>query len=144
MDVARTTSATPAAVDSVLREAGERSLVHAVPVIEIARRQKVALRDLFTAVGVAGELDREAVITADLEIKYAGYLVREREAAARLQRMATVTLAPETSYAALRSVSTEAKQKLAARRPATLAEAASIPGVTPADLQNLLFELGKW
>lgn len=144
LDLARSTSAPPAAVEPTLREAGERPLVHAVPLVEIAKRQKVALRDLFAAVGVAGELDREAVITADLEIKYAGYLVREREAAARLQRLATVALAPETSYATLRSVSAEAKQKLAARRPATLAEAASIPGVSPADLQNLLFELGKW
>ncbi len=144
LELARSTSAPPAAVEHALRAAGERPLVHAVPVAEVAKRQKVALRDLFMAVGVAGELDREAVVTADLEIKYAGYLVREREAATRLQRLAGVRLSPETSYHALRSVSTEAKQKLAARRPATLAEAASIPGVSPSDLQNLLFELGKW
>jgi tRNA uridine 5-carboxymethylaminomethyl modification enzyme len=142
--LARNTSAVPATIEATLRVAGERPLVHAVPVSDVAKRQKVALRDLFAALGVGSDLDREAVITADLEIKYAGYLLREREAADRLRRMASVTLEPETSYATLRSVSTEAKQKLAARRPATLAEAAGIPGVTPADLQNLLFELGKW
>jgi tRNA uridine 5-carboxymethylaminomethyl modification enzyme len=142
--IARGTSAVPAAVDPVLRAAGERPLVHAVPVADVAKRQKVSLGDLFAALHVGGGLSPEAVVTADLEIKYAGYLVREREAADRLRRLSQVPLEAGTAYEALRSVSVEARQKLAARRPATLAEAASIPGVSPADLQNLLFELGKW
>ncbi len=61
-----------------------------------------------------------------------------------MRRMAETPLPANIAYEALHSVSTEAKQKLHARQPATVAEAASIPGVTPADLQNLLFELGRW
>ena len=142
--LARTTSVTPAQADPVLLAAGERALVHAVPIVEVARRQKVALGLLFAAAGVGRELNPEAVHTADLELKYAGYFVRERAVAARLQRMAEIPLPADASYGTLKSVSVEARQKLAARRPATLAEAASIPGVNPSDLQNLMFELGKW
>jgi tRNA uridine 5-carboxymethylaminomethyl modification enzyme len=142
--LARVTSVTPAQADPVLLAVGESPLLHAVPIIEVAKRQKVALRDLLSAAGVGPDLNPEAVRTADLELKYAGYFVRERAIAARLQRMAEVPLPADASYDGLKSVSAEARQKLAARRPATLAEAASIPGVNPSDLQNLMFELGKW
>ena len=142
--LARSTSLTPAEADPVLLAVGESPLLHAVPIVEIARRQKVALRDLLTAAGVGESLNVEAVRTADLELKYAGYFVRERAVAARLKRMAEIPLPANAAYSALKSVSVEARQKLAARRPATLAEAASIPGVNPSDLQNLMFELGKW
>jgi tRNA uridine 5-carboxymethylaminomethyl modification enzyme len=142
--LARSTSLTPAEADPVLLAVGESPLLHAVPIVEIARRQKVALRDLLTAAGVGESLNAEAVRTTDLELKYAGYFVRERAVAARLKRMAEIPLPANATYSALKSVSVEARQKLAARRPATLAEAASIPGVNPSDLQNLMFELGKW
>jgi len=142
--LARTTSVTPDEADSVLLSVGESPLLHAMPIVEVARRQKVALRELFIAAEVGEGLHPEAVRTADLEIKYAGYFVRERAVAARLQRMAEIPLPANAAYDALKSVSVEARQKLAARRPATLAEAASIPGVNPSDLQNLMFELGKW
>lgn len=142
--LAERSSLPPSAAADVLRAAGERELSQAVPLIEVAKRQKVALRDLLTALGLGTELIAEAVVTADLEIKYAGYLAREREAAARLQRLASTPLPAQLPYDRLHSVSAEAKQKLRARQPATVAEAASIPGVSPADLQNLLFEIGRW
>lgn len=142
--LAQTTSITPTQADSVLSAVGERGLLHAVPIAEVAKRQKVSLRHLFAASGVGDGLPREAVESSDLELKYAGYFRREREAAARLQRMASVPLPPDAPYDALRSVSAEARQKLAARRPGTVAEAASIPGVSASDLQNLVFEMGKW
>lgn len=142
--LAERTSLTPERAADVLRASGERALVHAVPLMEVARRPKVSLRYLFEAAGVGEDLSPDAVTTADLELKYAGYLQRERAVAERLQRMAQTPLPAAFAYDTLHSVSTEAKQKLRARQPATLAEAASIPGVTPADLQNLLFELGRW
>jgi tRNA uridine 5-carboxymethylaminomethyl modification enzyme len=142
--LAGATSITPPQAAPVLDAAGERGLLHAVPIAEVARRQKVSLRHLFAAAQVGGSLQREAVESSDLELKYAGYFRREREAAARLRRMAHVSLPHDAPYDALRSVSAEGRQKLAARRPGTLAEAASIPGVSASDLQNLVFEMGKW
>ncbi len=143
-ELAERTSLVPAAAAAVLRASGERELAHAVPLVEVARRPKVALRHLFAAAGVGEHLLPDAVTTADLELKYAGYLARERSAAARMRRMAKTLLPADIAYESLNSVSAEAKQKLRARQPATVAEAASIPGVTAADLQNLLFELGRW
>lgn len=142
--LAESTSLTPQAAAPVLLVAGERGLAHAVPLRDVAKRQKVSLRDLFAAAGVGETLSPDAVVTADLELKYAGYLERERAAAARLQRLATLVLPEDLDYHGFINVSVEARQKLAQRRPATLAEAASVPGVSPADLQNILFELGRW
>jgi tRNA uridine 5-carboxymethylaminomethyl modification enzyme len=144
LQLAQVTSLPPEIAEPVLSAAGERALSHAVPIIEVAKRQKVALGDLFSALGVGDALHREAVITADLEIKYAGYFARERLAVDRLRRMSDVPLPEDLAYESLLSVSVEARQKLAARRPTTLAQAASVPGVSPADLQSLLFEVGRW
>ena len=137
-------SISPAQAAPVLAAVGESPLLHGVPMVEVAKRQKVALRDLFKARGVGDALHPEAVVTADLEIKYAGYLARERTAAERLRRMGSFALPAELPYDALRTVSYEARQKLAIRRPSTLAQAASIPGVSPADLQNLILEVERW
>lgn len=142
--LARSVTISPSAAAAVLDRAGERGLQHGVPILEVAKRQKVALRDLFVAAGVGTTLRPEAVITADLELKYAGYLARERVAAARLKQLGGFALPAEAPYTAMRTVSVEARQKLAQRRPDTLAQAASIPGISPADLQNLVLEVERW
>ena len=143
LTLARGTSITPTQADPVLTAVGERGLLHAVPIVEVAKRQKVALAALLWAAGVGEGLDVEAVRTADLEVKYAGYFARERAAADRLRRMGDIALPADAAYERMLTVSVEARQKLVVRRPATLAQAASIPGVSPADLQNLVLELGR-
>jgi tRNA uridine 5-carboxymethylaminomethyl modification enzyme len=142
--LAQRTSVAPAAVAPVLARAGERLPAHAVPVVELARRQKVPLKDLFAAAAVGSSLSADAVLTADLGIKYDGYLARERAAADRLRRLGEFVLPGDAPYDAMRTLSVEARQKLGSRRPATLAQAAGIPGVTPADLQNLVLEVERW
>jgi tRNA uridine 5-carboxymethylaminomethyl modification enzyme len=109
----------------------------------VAKRQNVGLSELFAAVGVGGDLARDAVTTAELELKYAGYFSRERDQAAKLRRMGQFALGDATPYAEMRSLSLESRQKLAAIRPATLAQAAHISGVSPTDLQNLVLEVEK-
>jgi tRNA uridine 5-carboxymethylaminomethyl modification enzyme len=104
----------------------------------------VSLAALLAPVDEARTLDREAVISAELELKYAGYLARERDAAARLARMGAFALPAELPYATFRSLTTEARQKLAALRPASLAQAGRVPGVSPNDLQNLVVEVERW
>ncbi len=142
--LATTTSVRPEQVRPLLDRLGSAPIPHSVKISEIARRQEVPLAALFEAAGLDDAPVGEAVVTAELEIKYAGYFVRERDAADRLRRMGDFLLAAELPYADMKSLSTEARQKLAHRRPLSLAMAARIPGVSPADLQNLVLEAERW
>jgi len=141
--LAADTSVRPEQVRALLERSGSAQLVHAVKVIELARRQDVALADLFIAVELHDAPIGEAVITTELEIKYAGYFTRERRAAERLRRMGDFALALELPYGEMISLSLEARQKLAQRRPASLAMASRLSGVSPADLQNLVLEVER-
>jgi tRNA uridine 5-carboxymethylaminomethyl modification enzyme len=143
LNLAERTSISPAASAGVLDDAGSARANQSVKVADLARRQGVALGQLFAALGIGAELLSEAVVTADLELKYAGYFARERDQAAKLRRMGEFSLDATTPYAGMRSLSLESRQKLAAIRPATLAQASRIPGVSPTDLQNLVLEIEK-
>jgi tRNA uridine 5-carboxymethylaminomethyl modification enzyme len=141
--LAESTSITPESAAGVLSAANSRPLEHAVRIAEVARRQSVTLADLFRAAGVGGDLPADAVISTELELKYAGYFDRERTQADKLRRMGDFSLDPAFPYDELLSLSVEARQKLARLQPRTLAQAASIPGVSPTDLQNLVIEIEK-
>ncbi|HEY8795406.1 MAG TPA: tRNA uridine-5-carboxymethylaminomethyl(34) synthesis enzyme MnmG [Gemmatimonadaceae bacterium] len=141
--LAESTSVRPDEVASLLERAGSTQLPHPMRVAEIAKRQNVSLAALFDATGVGEGLEREALITTELELKYAGYFTRERVQAEKMKRMGDFPLPPALPYDKLRSLSTEARQKLGALRPRTLAQASRVPGVSPNDLQNLVLEIER-
>jgi tRNA uridine 5-carboxymethylaminomethyl modification enzyme len=141
--LAEATSITPADAAPVLRAAESAPLVHAVRIAEVARRQDVSLADLFRAAGVGEHLPADAVISTELELKYAGYFGRERVQAEKLRRLGDFPLDAALPYDEMSSLSIEARQKLIARRPRTLAQASSMPGVSRSDLQNLVIEIEK-
>jgi tRNA uridine 5-carboxymethylaminomethyl modification enzyme len=141
--LADATSIRPEQAADILAAAGSAPLEHAIRIADVARRQDVALLDLLHAVGVGTALPRDAVVSTELELKYAGYFERERAQADKLRRMGTFALDESLPYADLRSLSLEARQKLASLRPRTLAQAASVPGVSPTDLQNHVIEIEK-
>jgi tRNA uridine 5-carboxymethylaminomethyl modification enzyme len=141
--IAESTSITPAQAAPLLAKAESSALAHAVKIADVAKRQSVSLADLFTAARVGADLDPNAVITAELELKYAGYFARERDQAAKLTRMGKFVLDANLRYDEMLSLSFESRQKLSNIRPSTLAQAARIPGVSPTDLQNLVIEIEK-
>jgi tRNA uridine 5-carboxymethylaminomethyl modification enzyme len=141
--LAERTSIQPEEAASVLAGAGSAPLSQAVKIVEVARRQDTSLARLLDAVGLGRDLDREALITADLEIKYAGYFERERAQAEQMRRMGDFSLDPDLEYNDMRSLSFEARQKLSNLRPHSLAQASRIPGVSPSDLQNLVIEIER-
>jgi tRNA uridine 5-carboxymethylaminomethyl modification enzyme len=143
MRLARTTSVTPAEVEALLVRAGSTPLQHGAKIAEVVKRQGVSLSNLFEVVSVGGSLSRESLVTTELEIKYAGYFSRERDQAEKLRRLGNFVLEPDLPYESMLSLAFEARQKLAAVRPATLAQAARVPGVSPTDLQNLILEVEK-
>ena len=141
--LAERTSIRPEAAADVLARAGSAPLAQPVKIVEVARRQHVPLRPLLDAAGVGASIPDEALVTAELEIKYAGYFERERAQADRLKRLAGFALDADLPYAEFRSLTMEARQKLAALRPRTLAQAAGVPGVSPNDVQNLVMEVER-
>jgi tRNA uridine 5-carboxymethylaminomethyl modification enzyme len=143
MHLARETQARGEHVDAQLVAAGTAPLLHPVRVADLAKRQGASLSALFAATGVSEELARDALITVELELKYAGYFAKERYAADRLKRMGEYALPHDAPYEHMHTLSVESRQKLAARKPLSLAQAASVPGVSPADLQNLILEIER-
>ena len=141
--VARDTALSPAAANPVLEHAGSTPIVQPTRIAELTRRHGVGLGDLLIASELVVDLDSGALVTVELELKYAGYFERERVHADKLKRMSQLALPADLPYSEFRSLSTEGRQKLAARRPTTLAQAAGIPGVSQSDLQNLLIELER-
>ncbi len=147
LTLARETSITPAQATRPLAASGT-SLAVGERIAVVAKRPGVSLGALLEAAGVGGEVGRgfapEAVLAAEIEIKYDGYLLREREAAARLAELASFALPADLPYPELRSLATEARQKLDQVRPTSLAQAARVPGVSPSDLHNLVLEATRW
>lgn len=132
----------PEVANPLLGDTGGTPIMGPVRIREIARRPGVSLLELLRASGWDG--GSETVTWAEIEIKYEGYIERERSGAERLAAMEEFSLESELDYGGFHSVSTEARQKLTALRPATLGAAGRIPGVSPSDLQNLVIEVVKW
>ena len=142
--VARGTSVSPDRANVLLERCGSAPINQSTRIAELAKRQGVSLGALLDAAEIEHDFEAEALVTAELELKYAGYFVRERDQAAKLQRMGAFALAADLPYEMMSSLSFESRQKLSAIRPGTLAQAARVPGVSPTDLQNLVLEVEKW
>ena len=137
------TSIRPEDAATILSDADSRELAHSVKISELAKRQNVSLAALFAAVGVGSDLDPAAVISTELEIKYAGYFDRERVQADKLKRMGEFALPDDLDYTGMSSLTFEARHKLTALRPRSLAQVSRIPGVSPSDIQNLVIEVER-
>jgi tRNA uridine 5-carboxymethylaminomethyl modification enzyme len=142
--LAESSKVEPQVANEYLRGINERELNESQRVVELARRPAVSLREILTlAVPDTLDVDPDVWHSAEVEIKYAGYLAKEREAARKLTQLAEFSLPPTLPYSELKSLSTEARQKLDRVRPESLAQAGRIPGVSPSDLQNLVYEVVK-
>ena len=90
-----------------------------------------------------GDRKSEIIEAAEINIKYAGYIEREKIAANKLQRLEQIYLSETFDYDSVQSLSTEARQKLSRIRPKTIGEASRIPGVSPNDISVLLVLIGR-
>jgi tRNA uridine 5-carboxymethylaminomethyl modification enzyme len=141
LELSECTSVEPETANLVLEAAGSRPVRERERVANLARRPNVSAAELLRAVGL--EVDEESSAWADIELKYSGYLTRERAAARRLAQMDGFALPAELQYRGLATLSFEAREKLTAVRPASLGQAGRIPGVSPSDLQSLVMEVLK-
>ncbi len=112
--------------------------------LDLLRRPGVDYAALMTLPG-AGSAVADARVAEQVEIqaRYAGYIERQQEDIARQRRQADTPLPEDLDYARVRGLSAEVQEKLARQRPATVGQAARIPGVTPAAISLLLVYLKK-
>jgi tRNA uridine 5-carboxymethylaminomethyl modification enzyme len=113
---------------------------------EAVKRPGVSAREVTAVAGVGVALEGisdETLHGVEVELKYEGYVRRERERATRLRGQAGFALREDLPYREFVTLSHEAREKLLELRPGTLAQAARIPGVSPADLQNLVLEVRR-
>jgi tRNA uridine 5-carboxymethylaminomethyl modification enzyme len=139
--LAECTPLEPDAANHLLRRTGSAPVSERLRVADLARRPNVPTTSLLDAAGVT--VSDEDAEWADIELKYGGYLQRERAAASRLAGMDGFSLPEEMEYRGLATLSYEAREKLQSFRPASLGQASRIPGVSPSDLQNLVMEVLK-
>ena len=83
----------------------------------------------------------EIIESAEILIKYEGYIAREKESADRARRLEYLKLRPDFDYNSIKALSTEARQKLTFHKPSTIGEASRIPGVSPSDINVLILLL---
>jgi tRNA uridine 5-carboxymethylaminomethyl modification enzyme len=115
---------------------------------KILSRPQIDLSDMLRLEKVAtyikeNDLDQEILEQAEIQVKYSGYIEKERNNADKLTRLEDVKIPEGFDYDLIKSMSIEAKQKLAKIRPVTISQASRISGVSPSDISVLLIYLGR-
>ena len=137
-------------INKGLEELGTTPLVRGCKLVSLIERPQITIETIAAYIQpLKRELDKlgvmrdEVVEAAEIEIKYKGYIERERELAERMIRLENIRIKEKFDYNNIESLSTEARQKLTAINPETLAQASRIPGVSPSDVNVLLVLLRK-
>lgn len=136
----RSTTVRPEDVRATLEASGSRPIEEPTRALDLLRRPGVGAADLWDGRGGA---EGDVLAAVEVELKYEGYVERERSRAAKLRTQANFKLHKELPYATFVTLSWEAREKLQRIRPESLAQAGRIPGVSPADLQNLVLEVRR-
>ena len=141
----RNTLLSPKAANPALEGVGSSPISAPKRARDLLRRPGVGANALLAAGG--GEcppsFGADVLATVEMDAKYEGYVRREVERAAKLRAQAAFPIPEDTPFAEFVTLSREARQKLSEVRPTSLAQAGRIPGVSPADLDNLVLELRK-
>ncbi len=146
----QTTSIKPADINAYLTSVGSQELAQTTRLADLVLRPQVTLPTLAAAIPTLQEqIDKitvapeEVVESTEIELKYKGYIERERLAANKLARLDSIRIPDSFNYDELQSLSTEARQKLNKIRPTTIGQASRIPGVSPNDISVLLILMGR-
>jgi tRNA uridine 5-carboxymethylaminomethyl modification enzyme len=112
--------------------------------LDLLKRPELGYAQLLTVEGIGpGVADSQVAQQVEIQVRYAGYLGRQQEEIARRVKHELIEINKDFDYGQVCGLSTEALQKLAATRPATVGQAARIPGITPAAISLLLVHLKK-
>ena len=149
-EMLRTTSVKAKDINAYLNQMGYGDLQQTCKLIDIVARPNVTiagiaevLPELKEKIETLGTRKEEIVESTEINIKYKGYIEREKLAADKLRRLDNIRLPKDFDYNSVQSLSTEARQKLIRIQPNTIGEASRIPGVSPNDVSVLLVLMGR-
>ena len=149
-EMLRTTSVKAKDINAYLNQIGYGDLQQTCKLIDVVTRPNVTiagladvLPELKEKIDILGSRKEEIVESTEINIKYKGYIEREKLAADKLRRLDNIRLPKDFDYNSVQSLSTEARQKLIRIQPNTIGEASRIPGVSPNDISVLLVLMGR-
>ena len=149
VDFVKSLSVAPEEINAILESLGSSPIRQRVKLVDIVSRPQVTmfrLKEEFAPLRefvLAHDLREEIIEAAEVMIKYAGYIERERLIADKLSRLENLVIADKFNYMEISSLSYEARQKLTKINPKTIGQASRITGVSPADINVLLILLGR-
>ena len=143
----RQTNVRKGEIDGWLESVGSSALHEGTKISELVLRPQVTIKALAEVLpelkARMESISDEIVESCEIQIKYAGYIKREQQEAAKLQRLEQIRIPENFNYEEVQSLSTEARQKLSRIRPHSIGEAQRIPGVSPNDISVLLVLMGR-
>jgi tRNA uridine 5-carboxymethylaminomethyl modification enzyme len=144
----RETSLKPEEANPILEAKGSAPMSQPDKMFKVFSRPQLDLEDFrkFNKVAAYIEehnLDQEVVEQAEIQVKYSGYIEKEKNNADKLTRLEDMIIPDNFNFDTIQSISIEAKQKLNKIRPRTIAQASRISGVSPSDISVLLIYMGR-
>jgi tRNA uridine 5-carboxymethylaminomethyl modification enzyme len=144
----RDTSVTPEEANPVLMSRDSAPVKQQDKMFKLFARPNISMEDVrqFEAIEnyvVINNLDTEVLEQAEIQVKYSGYIEKEKNNADKLTRLENLKIPANFEYSKLQSMSLEARGKLTKIQPVTVSQASRISGVSPADISVLLVYLGR-
>jgi len=138
----------PEEINPAIERGGGSPVNQSVKMVSVITRPEIYLKDLRNLERVKeyileNELNEEEIEQAEIQLKYRGYIQKEKDNADKLKRLENLKIPKEFDYSQLKSISAEARQKLEKIRPETIAHASRISGVSPSDISILLVFMGR-
>jgi tRNA uridine 5-carboxymethylaminomethyl modification enzyme len=148
VDFFRETSVTEEEINPILESVESAPIRQTGKMFKVFSRPKVTMDHMLQLENVSNyvmeqALDREILEQAEIQIKYSGYINKEKNNADKLQRLENIKIPANFDYSKLKSLSFEAREKLTAIKPVTISQASRISGVSPSDISVLLVYMGR-
>ena len=146
---AREQSVKAAEINDYLKSVGQEPLSQGRKLYDILMRNNVTFESLQKILPKLQQfiekqgIDTEVIEEAEIQIKYKGYIEREKFIADKLRRLENIRIPEDFDFFSINSLTIEARQKLNRIRPKTIGQASRIPGVSPADVNVLLVKFGR-
>jgi len=148
VDFFKESSVTPEVINPILEEKDSAIVKQSDKLFKPLSRPNITMQDMqkidfVTSYINQHDLDHEVLQQTEIQIKYAGYIAKEKNNADKLNRLEGIKIPEGFDYSKLKSLSYEAKEKLSAIKPVTVSQASRISGVSPNDISVMLVYMGR-